>query len=158
MVYLYGHQRYAAAYAWACALLVRLCVLREGTSSLWQATDSFPVHPCVQQTKREKSLSTSSMARESLDTALRCMLKTQRDGAWVWDDRALSIVAAAFERVRIGQREYDALVTEGVVNGAVAKRCLVRPRSHQWTTLPGLATTVGEVCLRSGHDRSTCDD
>lgn len=126
ITYLYFKKRYAAAYAWARALLRRLHVLVEMPSAAWDATSTFPAYPVHSQTKLQKSLSGSGAARESLDIALRCMLQLHPDTPWALSNEELGIVAAAFHKVRLDPAEYRGLVAGGVVQDDAVKKMLVR--------------------------------
>lgn len=123
LVYLYYRQQYAAAYEWAGALLRRLHVLRDVDTLEWLTAGTFG--PYARQTKHEKALSHSAVARESLDLALRCLLHLHA-APWAWSSLDRSVVYAAFERVRADPAEYRALLVDGQVNEGAAKRLLVR--------------------------------
>lgn len=156
LMYLYYRKRYDGAYRWACALLRRLHALPDTPDLNWLAAGTVPRAPS--QTKLAKSLNGSSVARESLDIALRCLLHTHpADAPWMWTDVDRSVVLAAFHKVRVDPDACKGLLVDGIVDEEAAKRCLVRRVLTQWTPLPGLAMSLGEVCLRSGYARGAIE-
>lgn len=155
-MYLYYRKRYDGAYRWACALLRRLHALPDAPDLDWLAAGMVPRAP--PQNELAKSLSGSAVARESLDIALRCLLHTHpANAAWAWTEVDRSVVLAAFHKVRLDPDGYKGILSEGHVDDDAVKRCLVRRSLTQWTPLPGLAMSLGEVCLRSGYARGAIE-
>ncbi|WFC95189.1 hypothetical protein MBRA1_001836 [Malassezia brasiliensis] len=149
LMYLYYRKHYDGAYQWACALLRRLHALPDTPDLDWLAAGVVPSAP--PQTKHAKALSGSAVARESLDIALRCLIHTHpANAAWTWTEVDRSVLLAAFHKVRLDPSAYNGLLVEGNVDDDAAKRCL-------WTPLPGLAMSLGEVCLRGGYTRGAIE-
>lgn len=130
IVYLYYKKHYSAAYDWACALLDRLQVLHQAPSLKWLEQGRVPAPP--KQSKLTKSLSNSAVARETLDTALRCMLHAHiPDALWVWSERDRRILLAAFQKIRLGPEEYHGLLVDGHIDEEATKRNQVRARNQR---------------------------
>ena len=133
--YMYYKQRYAEAFAWSVCLLRRMHVL--GTSVVW--TDGLPSFPTeLPHDKTSWSMAHSAVARETLDTALRCVLHFHTSDHGDID----CLVAAALDRVQLDPAAYQGMA----LDEQKRKECA-------WTTAPGLAMTLGDVCMRMQYTR-----
>ena len=133
--YMYYKQRYAEAFAWSVRLLRRMHVL--GPSVVW--TNGLPSFATeLPQDKTSWSMAHSAVARETLDTALRCVLHFHSSDREDID----CLVAAALDRVQLDPAAY-----QGVVHDEQKRK------ECAWTTAPGLAMTLGDVCMRMQYTR-----
>lgn len=130
IVYLYYEEKYAEAYTWACALLRRLHVIGiavwpDNGAPHWIEPPAGSKEACI--------AATSSVARETLDTALRCLVHMDR--ALVLEPRAecpdAAVITAAYERVHTDEPRYTQLWTHGCVDEAAVRAAQVRAASHK---------------------------
>lgn len=119
ILFLYYRQEFRQAFTWSCALLRRLFVL--GTVVVWQnyGRPIFPVP--VASDKVSLSTSNSAVAKETLDTALRCVLHCD-----IPLSEAEPVLAAGFQKARLPDGDYAALYQDGHVNNVLQKACAVR--------------------------------
>ncbi|WFD25960.1 hypothetical protein MNAN1_000933 [Malassezia nana] len=132
ILFLYYRQEFLQAFTWSCALLRRLSVL--GTEKVWQ-NHGRPIFPVPEASdKASLSTSNSAVARETLDTALRCVLHCD-----IPLSEAEPLLAAGFQKARLPDADYAALYQDGHVNHALQKACA-------WTHNPGLCVSLGDAC------------
>lgn len=135
ITYMYYKQRYAEAFAWSVCLLRRMHVL--GTGVVWtDGLPSFQIKP--PQDKASRAMAHSAIARETLDTALRCVVHFHSNDREDID----CLVAAALDKVQLDPAAYQGMAH----NEQKRKECT-------WTTAPGMAMTLGDVCMHMQHTR-----
>ena len=135
IVYMYYKQRYAESFAWSACLLRRMHVL--GTGVVWtDGLPSFQTKP--PQDKASWTMAHSAVARETLDTALRCVLHFHSNDR----EDINCLVAAALDRVQLDPAAYHGLA----YNEQKRKECI-------WTTAPGMAMSLGHVCMHMQYTR-----
>lgn len=113
----YYRKEYKNAWDWSCALLRRLYVL--GEEVRWcHGRPTFRTSPAPD--KAALLHSNSAAAKETLDTALRCIL---------YDDIPLQeaepVLAAGFEKARLPMEDYASLWSNDTSNDAAMKTCAV---------------------------------
>lgn len=138
IVYLYYQGEVDEAYAWSLRLLHRMHVL-DGEVA-WE--DGMPHVYAPQLDKMAQSMSSSAVARETLDTALRCLLKMDAGRA----RSAPALIAAAYDRVHLDASAYRGVDTDSEKR----RQCL-------WTPMPGMAITLGHVCASMKYTRCSVE-
>ena len=106
ILYMYYQHKYEEAYTWSICLLERMYAFSAG-AVVWSQSVALPVL-CSTSPPRDKesqAMSQSAVARETLDTALRCALHMHEAPR---ESLELAI-AAAYSRVRMEPSAYDGL-------------------------------------------------
>jgi len=142
----YYRKAYKDAWDWSCALLRRLYVL--GEEVVWHHGRPAFQTP-VASDKAALQHANSAVAKETLDTALRCVLHNH-----IPLREAEPVLAAGFEKAYLPSNDYAMLWQDERVNDTNIKTCAVGMLYlRQWTHNPGLCLSLGDACQALHLDR-----